>query len=302
MLYNNNPTLQTAILSTITYFDIFEFPLTSIEIYKYLWNHASKKYTINEVMEELNNLCAKNEILTKCGLYYLKGRSDTVTTRLTRYALSFEKIKIAKRIARIFKFIPFIKLIAICNSLSYRNARKESDIDLFIIVQPNRLWLTRLLTAFFLKILNLRPSKRDKTNKICLCFFLSEDNLNIQSIAIPSPDIYLIYWIKNLYPLLDRNEIYTKFLTSNDWIQQYVNEKITNESIRNSKFEIRNSYHVLNLFDQLAKKIQLKIMPSYLKNIANTNTNVIIRDNMLKFHNNDQRARYQKDWLEKLKN
>ncbi len=293
--------LQTAILTTLAYFDIFEFPLTSTEVYKYLWNKGNQKYNISEIISELNNLCINNQLVSKNGLYCLYGRVNNISTRLIRYALSFKKINIAAKIIKIFSFIPFIKLIAICNSLSYRNSKTESDIDLFIIVKKNRLWLTRLLTVFIIKMLNLRPQPKDRANKICLCFFLSETNLNIQNMAIVNPDVYLIYWLKTLYPVWERDQMYTKFLAANNWIYAYVQKCSPEPGANLLTNPIKASNYILDTANKIAKKIQLRIIPEYLKKTANQNTNIIINDNILKFHINDRREQYRQNWLSKLK-
>ncbi|MFH0972736.1 MAG: hypothetical protein V1768_01930, partial [Patescibacteria group bacterium] len=49
------------------------------------------------------------------------------------------------------------------------------------------------------------------------------------------------------------------------------------------------------------KKIQLKIMPRQLKEMANKNTKVVINDKILKLHVNDRRDKYRKAFLNNLK-
>ena len=75
--------------------------------------------------------------------------------------------------AKIFNFLPFVEMIAICNSLAFANSHDNSDIDFFIIGKKNRLWLDQLLSVAIIKFLNLRPKPNNTKNKICLHFFLS---------------------------------------------------------------------------------------------------------------------------------
>lgn len=51
------------------------------------------------------------------------------------------------------RWIPGLRMVAISNSLAMYATHRESDIDLFIITAPHRLWIVRtlvLLTATFL--------------------------------------------------------------------------------------------------------------------------------------------------------
>jgi len=51
---------------------------------------------------------------------------------------------------RFIRWIPGLRMVAVSNSLAMYATHKNSDIDLFIITAPRRLWLVRtlvLLTA-----------------------------------------------------------------------------------------------------------------------------------------------------------
>ena len=43
--------------------------------------------------------------------------------------------------------VPFIKMVAVCNTLGYDNAAKDSDIDLFIIAKRGRLFIVRFYSS-----------------------------------------------------------------------------------------------------------------------------------------------------------
>jgi len=299
--------LEKAILRTIVYFDIFDYPLALVEVWKWL-NKPDRAYLLNEVQEALDNFQAKIEI--RNGFYFLIGRSELVAKRLLRYNLAEAKFKRALRFIKWLRFIPFIKMIAVCNSLAYSNASKEGDIDLFIVADKNRLWLSRFLAVGFLKLLRVRPTLVSKQDTIDANFFLSAEDLNISSSQISDNDLYLNYWIDQLVPIFDPENIYQKFQTANSWVKQILpnafgydtaaRRRIGNNflsKIVRFKLEWILGY---NFFEKLAKKFQLKILPQDLRAMINQNTKVIVNEQMLKFHREDRREEYLRKFNEKV--
>lgn len=305
----NNTYIEKAILSAVAYFDIFDYPLTLLEIWQNLYfgkSSGKKNIKLSEIINELeNNPKLLNLIETKNGFYFFKGKSKIVETRFNRYNLAEKKYKKALKIGKIFRLIPFIEMMAICNSLSYSNSRDESDIDFFIITEKNRLWLTRLLSVSITKFLNLRPRATKTKNKICLSFFISEEFLNLEKIAYPY-DIHFEYWLNQIYPIYGFNDVYKKFIKDNYWTKK----ELPNLSgiLPNFRRKINKSINFLSflnlpMFDFLeysAKIFQEKILPDYLKNIANLDGRVIINDKVLKFHSNDRRLEYQNYFTQKM--
>src|SRR3989344_5226527 len=303
--------LSQAVLGTLAYFDIFGYPLTLVEIWKWLntdkspINHGwhtdnppiTHRYGLLDIEVTLGQLTDKIE--TKNGFYFLKGRQEIIEKRLKRYGYAEDKFKRAVKFIKILRFIPFIKMIAVCNTLAYSNASPEGDIDLFIIAHKNRLWLTRLLTVGFLKIFRVRPRDNNKMDALDANFFLSEDSLDIKNLKIGANDIYLTYWIDQLVPIYDTNNTYQKFQEANGWIKETLPNALgysLNERRQVKKSLLLVTCYLLlitGFLEKLAKKLQLKIMPQILKAMMNQDTRVVVNDQILKFHRDDRRAEYQ---------
>ncbi|MFA6304481.1 MAG: hypothetical protein WCV73_01460 [Patescibacteria group bacterium] len=296
--------LQKSIIKTLVYFDIFDYPLTVMEIYKWLYlpaGSAGQTYSLSEIQTALLSL--NDNIATKDGFYFLSGRQELIAKRLFKYGLAENKFKRAIKFIKILRFIPFIKMIAVCNSLAYSNSNQTGDIDLFIITQNNRLWLTRLLTVGFLKILGVRPKAISKQDTIDANFFLSEDSLSIENLKISPNDIYLAYWIEQLVPIYNQNKAYQKFQTANDWIKKSLPNSFGYNVHDRRQVKINWLVNVgqlllsallsYNFLEERAKKIQLKIMPTDLKKMLNIDTRVMAGQNVLKFHREDRREEYQ---------
>ncbi|MFA5413745.1 MAG: nucleotidyltransferase domain-containing protein [Patescibacteria group bacterium] len=295
--------MEKSILATIAYFDVFNYPLTVTEIWKWLYSKEESRDgspTIGEIWKNLeNNQSLKSLVNSRRGFYFLKNRDDLVEIREARYVLAVKKIKRARRVVKFLKFIPGIKMIALCNSLAWTNAREESDIDFFIVTDKNKIWTARFWSAGFLQIFGLRPSKKNTRDKICLSFFADYDSLNLESLATESPDIYLIYWVAQLQPLFDRGGMYNKFWQANAWIKKFLPNVFPRDEVNEIS---ENRPGKIGLGEKFFRWMQLKLMPKSLKDMANRDSRVVVSDHMLKFHANDRREEYKKMWEEKVVN
>ena len=107
--------LELFILNTITYFDVFDYPLTLNEVYTYLYTGGMEgsNYSLEEISETLETSEKLNKIITtQGGFYFLKGREEIIQTRLDHYNLADKKFKIALRAIKLLKYCPGIKMIA----------------------------------------------------------------------------------------------------------------------------------------------------------------------------------------------
>lgn len=293
--------VDRSILRTIIYFDLFDFPLTSWEIYKYLLN--SQKTSYQSVCNSLHNI--KHLVNQDQGFYFLKNRAEIINNRKKNYLLAEKKNIITLKNARLLTKLPFIKAIYICNNLAYANSSENSDIDFFIITDKNKIWTARFFGALLMKILKRRPQKNSTKDKICLSFFCAEDNLNFQKITYPN-DIYFYYWLAQLKPVYDPHNLQEKIFEKNQWLKKILpnflmtktdqQNLLLNQSILQKIFEL-----ILPAFtEKLFFKIQMKNLPQKIKiKSKDKNTNVIINEKIIKLHVNDRRKHYRDQWLDK---
>jgi len=302
--------LELFIINTITYFDIFDYPVTLTELRDFIFTGGmdGQKFTITEIKKELDKSPKlKKLIKNKQGFYFLKGRQKIIEIRLNRYNISNQKFKIVLRAVKLFKYVPFIRLVAVCNNLAYWNARKTSDLDLFIITAPNRIWQTRLFLLILITILGLRPPKQKVEDKLCLSFYITEENLDLQTIKITAEDVYLVFWLATLWPIYDRGEYYQKLITINEsWFKKYLpNWQMRQPNLRHRIIDNKFNLYTYkfrewllggwlgNIVENFAKWLQFKLMSQKKKDMAiNDDTRVIITDQMLKFHENDRRLEF----------
>lgn len=181
----------------------------------------------------------------------------------------------------IFSKIPGVLCICVWNSLSMNAAHKDSDIDLFIIARKNRIWTVRILFTLLLFFIWERKNARNHAWKFCLSFFITENALNFDTIAIEN-DIYLSYWIHNLKPIINREKTYERFMHTN-FPSQY--ESPSNKNIPTTFFLSRFFWNIIEyiykwIFLPKTKKSFQKLWKPF---------GVIISDDILKFHDADRR-------------
>ncbi len=292
MEFNKN---QKAVLSTLLYSDIFDFPLTIEE----LWNNliAKEKIDLSTLQKTLKTL--SGVVSEKKGFYCLTGKENSIEKRIQRFKYADSKLKIAKNISRYLSYIPTIYFIGITGRLAHIDADEDDDIDMFFITRKNTMWVTRLLILAILELMNLRrkPNEVNAKNKICA-------NLIIEETALHWPhekrDIYTAHEIINMQPLFTRNNIYRKFLSSNNWISQFFPNTTVKEELPIKKprpYIVINAISLLITFP-LTEFVVEKLQRIYMKKRI---TNETILSNFLAFHPHDYRQEILKNFNNKIK-
>lgn len=210
--------LKQAVVTTISYFDIFSIPLKTENIRRFLFRTAASEM---DVLIILKRLQGKGLIQEKEGYWFLSARQKIIKIHLKRRTISKQKLKRAIFFAKYLKFIPFVSSVSICNSLSYNNAKQSSDIDLFIITKKNRLWVARTLSHFLFTILGIKRPRNTESapDKFCLSFFLSQKDLDLKRIYARPFDPYLSFWTAGLIPVFGF-KTFNKFINSNIWYRE----------------------------------------------------------------------------------
>ena len=313
--------LQLSILAVITYFDLFDYPLTSTEVWKYLWHEETTEIETSEIVslksrdtislvgiiDELGKLEKEGRVASGNGFYFLPGRETLIKTRNLRHVIAYRKWRRALRIIRILRMFPFIRMIAVANTLAYDNADDGSDIDLFIVTKTERVWTARFFVILFLQLFGLRPNAKTRRDKICACFFVDEDHLDISNLALPGePDVYLNYWIATLWPVYNAYGVYEKFFEANAWARKNVpniHPIIPNVFRRIDRTRVPLVYkgHPCNSFhESFYRRLQENRFPEEIRSRLNKDTTVIANDHVLKFHTHDRREEYRRKFLERM--
>lgn len=303
-------TFAASVVKTIAYFDIFDHPLTRQELYRFLWQ-AERGEAFEPFLRKLDVLITENMLEERHGYLFSPGREHIVETRERRVWYVEQKMRIAQRAAKKFRWVPFCRAMFVCNQIEV-GVTKESDIDVFVVVRAGRIWITRLLVTIVATLFGFRRSGAHVANHICLSFYCADDALDFDAIRIETlPDVYQAYWIDQLIPVYDPERVHADIQAQNVWQRELLPNRreharlIDRWAVRDSRvskamkrfFEIAWSGAYGNMLEAQARKMQQQKMKRNVSSkLHENNTDVIVSDRMLKFHENDRRRQFQHTW------
>lgn len=218
MVYAKFSNAQSAILKTLIYSDIFNFPLRKDEIWRYLIAESKVSYV---AFEKALRMLTDDKISEKNSYFCLKGRDKIITNRQKNLAEVEKKMMIAKKAARYLSYIPTILFIGISGGLAMGDVEKSDDIDFFIITKKNTLFKTRFFILFILELMGIRRSRnaRNSADKICVNFLMDETQLRFPN---EKHDVYTAHEIAQINPLFDRDNIFSKLVKTNRWTSSFL--------------------------------------------------------------------------------
>lgn len=297
--------LEQALLTTLCWFDLWRQPLTAFECWYFLWDEKNElsETTPQAVLNALFALEKKVAIKTERGFWQLADSPSYIKDRLARARWSISKRQKATRVANVIRSLPFIRLVALANTLATDGAKRSSDIDLLIIIKSKRLFLGRLLVTTLVQLFGWRRHGAHVADRICLSFYLADDSLNIKELSY-ADDPYLIYWLASLQPLYF-SSTFSELLKVNSWSHKFIPHRFsvlnitTNyaEKFKYSWLEKILAGSIGNMLEYWARRLQLYLINSHKDSRLGDGTSaVVVTDSILKFHESDQRLQLTKDF------
>jgi len=208
-----------------------------------------------------------------------------------------EQEKIINKYSFLYNHIPFIEHIYIANSITFKSIHENSDIDLFIITKNNRIFLSKLFVWLFFKIFNMYWNH--EKNKFCTGFFITDKYKDFYPISINGVDLYLAYWIAHLQNVYSEDkEKRDDIFKENAWVQNIIPnyEKKEKKILNINKVDWSSSFKKIlekifwfNFLNTIIWIIWKNKMEYKRKKLWKDWKNMIISDNILKFHAPDIR-------------
>ncbi|MDA1038135.1 MAG: hypothetical protein O2877_00420, partial [bacterium] len=273
---------------TVAWFSLFSYPLTAFEIWKWMLE-PEDKYTLGQVIIALSSKENQRHLVSDDGSYRLRSSDGTAQVRRERFRDAVQKFRTLLPVVSYLRYLPTVRGVATCNTLAWMHTRKESDIDLFVIVKEGSVWTSRLLSVTPFMIARARPGERSE-NPLCFSFFLSDTSLNVQSLSMPEKDPYLTYWAASIIPLFDRDGAFDEFQKANSWMREVLPTAHSQTPHPDRSIEPSGvTRRVPFIFEKISRKLQHRRFPQVITQMANRDSRVVISDAMLKFHSNDRR-------------
>jgi hypothetical protein len=198
--------LKKRILKYLSYFDIFEHPLTKDELVYLSGSHSDEvELVLHELIQE--NVCFQFEIY-----YSLQACVEKLSAlRLSKEKQATQYFKKLPRYSKLISRFPFVSGIAISGSLSKGVMHDDGDIDYFIITKPGRLWICRTSLVVFKKIFLFNSRKY-----FCVNYFVDENNL-----LLMDKNMFTAIETAHLLPVY-QFDLIEKFKQTNGWSAEFV--------------------------------------------------------------------------------
>lgn len=197
-------TVLHSVFHTLAYADIFDYPLTAPEVYRYLTSMKASP-------EEVNRALADKTLFAQVENYFtLRGREEIVETRKRRAEIASQLWPKAIRYGRILALLPFVRMVAVTGSLAMNNADEGKDVDYMIVTAPNYLWTCRALSLLVARLAKLEG--------VSLC---PNYLVTTRAMKLKERSLYVAHELAQMIPLSGM-EIYSEIRRLNVWIDDYL--------------------------------------------------------------------------------
>ncbi len=222
-----NDDIRLKIIDTLSYFDVFNYPLTLEQLQYFLHYEIADKKVIKKFLKQIPI------IECKFGYYFFSGKKRNALKRKIQEKDNIRKVSLAVRYIHFIGMIPGVKFVAMTGSVAMENASRADDIDLFIITRKNMLWTTRFMVVLLAKIFGKKREYKEKKIKDRLCFnmFLDEREMDFFD-----RNLYTAHEIVQMKVYFDEYRVFNDFTNENLWIQEYFpGLKVSKKSTRRKK-------------------------------------------------------------------
>ncbi len=271
--------LSRAILETLAYADLFDYPMTAAQICRYLVHVPAAPEQVEAALNSDPWLASRVE--RHGDLICLRGRSQVIALRRERAAYAEALWRSARWLAATAAHLPFVRMVAVIGSLTMDNVRSaRDDIDLFVITAPGRVWLARAFVILLVRLAAIRHLD------LCPNYLLSQRRL-----AMPPDDLFTAHELAQMVPLYGRQS-FADLLAANRWLEVYLpNARPRTDCLRELSWLGRALQRLTEwplsgaLGDRLERRMQARRIPRlYARLAGGTNQDVILTAEVCKGH------------------
>ena len=196
--------LESAVLRTMAYSDVFGYAPRGAEVHRYLHGVAADAEAVNYA---LATLVERGAIEAREDLFALQGRNYLFDQRRIREQIAAQLWPRARRYARWLATIPTVRLVGVTGSLAAGNPADAADIDFMLIVDGGTVWRSRAI-AKLLQSIDARFG-----GSMCVNYFRSN-----AAYRLPLEDLYTARELTQMVPLYGL-DAYAELRQENSWTQ-----------------------------------------------------------------------------------
>ena len=193
-----------AVLRTVVYAGLFEFPLTLAELHRRLMDVPLEHGTLRA---RLAAPFLRERLVLSDGLVVPRGRESWLALRQRRAEHSRELVARHRPFLELLCRFPFVRLVALSGACAHENA-SDDDVDIFLIVKRERAWAVTLALMLLSRGAGVRRT-------LCLNYVLDE-----AAAALPEAELFTAAEIVGMRPLAGRRA-YRSFVNANGWVARF---------------------------------------------------------------------------------
>ena len=193
-----------AVFQTLAYADIFDYPLTASEVYRFLPLRRVSRQEVVRILQDETYFTQLD------GYFTVRGREQIVEIRKRREEVAARMWRKARRYGRIIASLPFVRMVAVTGSLAMNNTDEGRDVDYMIVTAPGRLWTCRALSLLVARFAKLEGVS------LCPNYLVTTHVLEFNERSL-----YVAHELSQMIPLSGM-DVYHEMLRRNEWMADYL--------------------------------------------------------------------------------
>ena len=198
---------EQAVLKTLAYFDVFNYPMKPSEIHQF----APILMSPLNVVPCLNYMVNHGLIFQHGKFFSINSDPAVAESRKANSKTTDKSIALAKRFSRFLSRVPFVDGVFAADTNSFELHPEGVELDFSIIAKPNRAWLCRFFIRLYMSLFWFRSSKSFGLNHI----------IDGGQLQLDDKSLMMATKLKMLTPMVNQ-ELYSSFIKSNTWANQFL--------------------------------------------------------------------------------
>lgn len=209
--------LRESILKTLALFAAQDQAVTLLELQRLLLRTSpGQTWPSLSILQGVLEQDLQGRVTALHGLYALSSHAEAIKLRTQKYLKTSELFKKARRWISPLRHFPYLRAVAISGSSAQMNAGPGSDIDLFIITDPNRVFTARFFVSAYFQVFGLRRHDQKISGRFCLNHYVAAGHRLAED---HTPYTALLY--ASLTSVFGRRHIQDFFRHNADWLKEY---------------------------------------------------------------------------------